>query len=543
MVRRDRKKERSKDRRDSTSTGLLIGCTVLLGALGVGAALLFGGDAKADEPAKKDEGKDEEKKDDDKPEDEPAPEQDDDNWGATPPGLRAEFERAEKAAGIPGLGRFMAVWAWGAFRAKKAPVSAAEAAAISAANPNWCLKCQNDDPDELKASADALDRVTLPKSQGGDYDKPWKMPKFAASWKRGSSALFDVLRGAQAHAGIHEGYTPLVDLDADVVLFEIDVQLYLGGWIVRRIVHREDLLVIKQGDPAMTWANVRACTATPVGYKALTDGKDTPLAKAAKQARDNCFMRATELGIDLSKLPQPIPWTWPGPKAYWERLGVDANVVVKQQKGGDDLVTLGALKGRMTSQVQAGAQAPLVVLLHGRDGNEDQLGALTPKDLPVRVLALRGAGADGKYKFYAPASTAPPAELATAVRSAADQVQAAIAAARASQPTTKVVVVGYSQGGSIAYELAARGVVDGVVVAAGFFPEPAYPTKNTPTRIFAVHGSLDKTVSLATGRAAFDSFVDAAVAAVAEFEEVPDGTHALATLADTTTLMLLEALE
>ncbi|MCA9663898.1 MAG: hypothetical protein KC486_36570, partial [Myxococcales bacterium] len=217
-----------------------------------------------------------------KPEPEPEPEPKPDiiplpgNWGVTPPAMRAAFEKTEEAAGIPGLGRFLAIWSWGAFRAKKPPVGAEEAAAIAEANPQLCRLCHNDSASERAASLTALNRVIQPKPLGA-YDKPWPKPADVEGWSDGSYGLFDVLAGAHAHAGYHDGhFAPLIDHPA-TILYRVDVQCYIAGVMVQRIINNPTLLVLVDDDPLQTWANVRACTSTPQGFIDLLKGKDSAI--------------------------------------------------------------------------------------------------------------------------------------------------------------------------------------------------------------------------------------------------------------------------
>lgn len=529
-------KRRGKDKRDSATTSLLIGGAVLVVGGGLVAAVLLGSDdAKAadkpaDKPAEKPPADDPPVKDppadppaDDPPADPPAddpPAGLDPLWGATPLELRYEFERAEQAAGIPGLGRFMAVWGWGAFRAKKAPVTPLEALAISKANPSWCLKCQNSDPKEQQKSREALERVTKPKSEGGAYDKPWPMPDDFDGWSDGSTGLFDVLRGAQAHAGIHNGnFAPLVKQPA-TVLFRTDVQLYVGGWIVYRIVVREDLKVIK-ATPADTWSNVRACTASPVGYQELTAGKKTAGAAIAAQAKANFLMRAAELGIDLTLMPQPLPWTWPGAKEYWSRLGVltqQANKPQQQAMQGP-LQKAGDFSYRRVPAVKPGS--PVVWMLHGLGGDVDQL------------LPLASGAPDAEFVFVSRGPSWIPNEKGSADQVAQQLGQAAQAllaqrSAINGQALRPWIVLGYSQGGAVAYMLAANNASSVVVVGAARLPKPpSLPLKPT-TRIVAVQGGQDKTVPPADAETTADVFAAGGFKVVWELE--PTAGHSLATL-------------
>lgn len=265
------------------------------------------------------------------------------NWGAVPMDWRIKFAAAEVASGIPGAGRYMAIWAWGAWRAGQAPVGP-DVVAQLVTDPNWCRLCHNTSASERAASKSALDRVTKSKAQGGAYDKPWAMPADYAGWTDGSYGLLDLLAGAQCHAGIHDGYAPLVTKPA-TVLYTWRAQFYVGGWFIFRCIHRADLPVLAP-QAGTTWGNIRACSATPVGFIAWKKGQAGAGAMAAAKAFDNFQIRAAELGIDPDQIanPNPATWKWPGAKAYWQALapfdqdGADLG----QQGGGGGMPNLPA---------------------------------------------------------------------------------------------------------------------------------------------------------------------------------------------------------
>lgn len=536
---------RRKEKTDSTTTALWIGGAALaLAGLG-GLAWAFSGDeatadTKKDPPAKDDEPQeDQPAKDPDKPAPDQPPADDGENWGVTPPGLCEEFERAEAAAGIPDLGRFLAVWAWGAFRANKPPVTPAEAAQISAQNPTWCSDCRNDDPSEVSKGKKALDRVTLPKAKGGAYDPPWAMPTDYEGWaKAGSIGLFDILFGAHVHDGIHNGkFTPLVKQPATVA-YRTDVQLYVAGYMVYRIVYREDLPVITKGNPAETWSNVRACTATPEGFLELRAGKKTALATWAAEAKQNCLIRAAELGIDLGKLKQPMPWTWPGASEYWKRLDVLSDKQQQVQKPDlNGLQTAGAFSYRRIPAQLPGS--PIVWMLHGLTGGVDQLASqasaisLLGKPDAEFILLTRGSSwiehPDGS-----------PDVVALELAQVAQQLLAQRTAING-QALRPWMVVGYSQGGGVAYQLAALNAPATVLVAAARLPKPPAMAANPTTRIVAIQGGADKTVTPAEGETAAEYFSDAGYKVI--WDQYADAGHSLATLGEPLGEVLVSEIE
>lgn len=288
--------------------------TLMWGGAIVLALLLFSGSASASPTPAPDLPIDDP---DQPPQPVPSPE----NWGSTPPALIPEFERAEQASGIPGLGRFMAVWAWGAFRAMQPLVSPEEAAAIALANPALCRNCWNTSQSEKIASARAWENVTLPKGQAGQYgtgkyDPPWPTGPYGDAWRlNGSSGLFDILAGAHAHSGIHDPgkFAPLINFSPNI-LMRVDVQLYIGGYLVQRIIKSPLYKVLVPGDPKETWTRIRRVTASPDGFV-----KNTAYSQEVGQRFQG---RAQELGIDLSALAYPWPLKWPGAQAYYNALQV-----------------------------------------------------------------------------------------------------------------------------------------------------------------------------------------------------------------------------
>lgn len=284
--------------------------------------LLFSGKAKAASPAPDLPLDNPDEPVDDNPQPQPPqlPPPDNSNWGGTPPALIEKFSAAEVAAGIPGLGRFMAVWAWGAFRAGQAYVSPEQAAQIAANNPDLCRTCHNLTASEKQASRKALENVALPKGEKGQYgegkyDPPWPMPAQFDQWADfGSAGLFDILAGSHAHSGIHDSkFSPLIS-HPPTILYQIDVQLFIAGYMTYRIIKSPNYKVLKAGDPKTTWTNVRRVTANPSAFQANN--------QYSKDVGDRFQARAIELGIDLDLLEYPWPMSWPGAKSYFEKLGV-----------------------------------------------------------------------------------------------------------------------------------------------------------------------------------------------------------------------------
>lgn len=217
----------------------------------------------------------------------PPPLDDGDNWGVTPDGLRPVFLAAEEASGLPGLSRFLAIWAWGAFRAMQEPVDLGAALVLALENPFLAREFHNEDPDEVSMSQKGYDNVLK------KYPNITK-PKFGEQWRNyGSAGLFDLLAGTQVWNLTYGGYTPpAYNLLPAQVLHDIPKSTYLATIIVRRIF-KGDYKVLTD-NPTDTWTNVRRVTANPSAF--LQD------SSYSKQVGERFQMRAQEIGIDLSKV-------------------------------------------------------------------------------------------------------------------------------------------------------------------------------------------------------------------------------------------------
>lgn len=247
---------------------------------------------------------------------------------------------------------------------------------------------------------------------------------------------------------------------------------------------------------------------------------------------------AAPLKIKPSKPPKPEPQPQPPPAK-------------------PALTTFAGMQGRILEvNVSPGEPAPLIVALHGRDADEDQLSKmLSEGKINGRILLLRGSlqGPKG-WRYFDPFFTDSDALLAPAIEKAADQVAAAIVEVENKLKTDGTYygtsVMGYDQGAAIAYALAARDIGGELsshyVMIAGMLPLSLYPSADNPDRwtnitLAMVHGSADLTISLKEAQATFASFIGkgppsppAAVTTpkIGSFV-VEGGTHALATLAPT----------
>jgi predicted esterase len=472
------------------------------------------------------------------------------NWGGIPMALRKELARIELAAQLPGLARTGAVKAWQAYRALQPYVTTAEAAAIAAAHPELCRLCFN--AGDAAASKKLLDLNI----NGPNH---WPTPLDYKGWAAGSYGLFDILGATAVYAGIHTDSPaeklPLMQMaSAAEAMKRYDVQGFALSYIVRRILVSTKYKVLKPGanapaatqDSYQTWGNIFSAYAGPDNY---AKGN-----QASIDAKTRYLARAKEIGIDLAKVAYPWPPgavykapTWTAGQV-WARLQdyKDRDVVDTEGGGGegggqdpdpdpdeDTLTNLaGGLKARIVT-VGANKNPPtLLVVLHGRDADETQLANALPAGIEARVAFVRApiAGDDNTYRWYEALSSAPAQQLGDEIRESADQVATAIAELSLEFSPTKLYVLGYSQGASVAYDLAARGLVNGVVIVAGYYPPTLFPQGQSATMVWAVHGSADKNISPAKGQEAYTAMIGHAQPK--GIKMVLNGTHALTTLKD-----------
>lgn len=250
----------------------------------------------------------------------PVPPQATSAWGVTPEKYKLPFAKLEAYTQIPGLARYFAIRAWGAFRAMKPIVSYDEALKIAQANPDLAMKFHNTSASERKASCAGIERVTLPKGElgkcggTGSQKDPWPKPLYIDQWKDfGSAGQFDMLASSFVYAGIHSGYVPFINLKPEI-MFDPKAQMYAFAIMVYRII--KGPYKVLTNNPKDTWTNIAKVVANPSAFQNNTQySKDVGLRFQA---------RAGELGIDISNpdiMGNPtvdVIAKWPGDKKLFE---------------------------------------------------------------------------------------------------------------------------------------------------------------------------------------------------------------------------------
>lgn len=488
------------------------------------------------------------------------------NWGGLPPALRANLARVELAAGIPGLARALGVKAWQAYRAGQPLVTPAQAAVIAAAHPDLARTFKN--AGDGAASLAQLKKNTDPPPGGAGWPKPADWAGVAA----GSYGLFDILGSTASHAGIHQGgFTPILaapNFAAAMATWE--VQGFVAAYIVWRFLYSEvyDVLVpgpkALNGDSRQTWINIFSAWAGPGNYVK----KNAESKAAAKRYAD----RADEIGIDLGQDAYPWPpgmsykpgaggWdaklVWQRMQEYFLRPVIDSSGKVPQQdpidqpdlppppdlpneqpfpagKLGSAIELAGGQQGFLReTDVQAQTQAPMVLVFHGRGGDQTALLDKVP-DLPgARVIFMRGGlpNKDGGRNFYDAKLTDPDAVVSQSLAAAGQATAASLQILLKKYPTTKIAAIGFSQGAAVALQLAVIGAVDWAFSQSGALPAALLPRYPQAAKIIMLHGGKDLVVPVEMAKKTIQAFVDAKFPAPV-FVESPDGGHKVFTPSD-----------
>lgn len=227
------------------------------------------------------------------------------NWGATPAALRQLFARAEAASKIPGLGQFLAAWAWDAFRGEQSHLSAATSKVVSDKSPAWGQLLHDDSPAAAKASREALQEMVALTLVEPTHAEDW------ADWGRGG--LFGLLAGEAVHGGGLDDYLPeTLDLVPDIGMLGRANAVAMATGLVRRVL--VDQPTVMRATSAQTWRAV---------YRVLHDLPPAPTDPKVRERLDRFALRAERLGIKLDSIANPTPASlaaWPGAAAVWEAI-------------------------------------------------------------------------------------------------------------------------------------------------------------------------------------------------------------------------------
>ena len=157
---------------------------------------------------------------------------------------------------------------------------------------------------------------------------------------------------------------------------------------------------------------------------------------------------------------------------------------------------------------------PLVVVVHGLGDRPERflpwVLRLRERETRARVIAPQGPATYGEVFSWFPTRlplSKPGPETVEGIERSADRLARLIEYVAVKRPTTgKAIVVGFSQGGVLAFALAARypELVQAAIPIAGTLPEPLLPAETlmSKPRIIAFHGGADDVVPLSGAEAA-----------------------------------------
>jgi predicted esterase len=154
--------------------------------------------------------------------------------------------------------------------------------------------------------------------------------------------------------------------------------------------------------------------------------------------------------------------------------------------------------------------APLVIVLHGRGSDQTGLQKVIPKNIPARIIFLRGQidGKPGRYFFNARLA-GPENELVKDLEKAGLILDEAINKLTQIYPTNKIILFGFSQGAALSLYIGSVGIVDSVIAFSGSLPSNLFPNQKQNTKILMWHGNSDKIVPYKLGQNTADAFKNA----------------------------------
>lgn len=147
---------------------------------------------------------------------------------------------------------------------------------------------------------------------------------------------------------------------------------------------------------------------------------------------------------------------------------------------------------------------PMIIVLNGRNATEKQLQYAIPENLNARVFFIRPNLKNNLY--YVPRIKEDEKIVKPAIVQSGNQIKQAIDLLKSKFNTSKVIILGYSQGSSIALFLGSIGYNDITLSFSGALPSNLFPTKFANTKVRMFHGNLDKVVPYSMGLNTYEAF-------------------------------------
>lgn len=142
-----------------------------------------------------------------------------------------------------------------------------------------------------------------------------------------------------------------------------------------------------------------------------------------------------------------------------------------------------------------GQEAPMIIVLHGRNSSELFLQKYILETIPARIFFMRGQiPTDLGNLFYLNRLRDDPTIVGPQIKQAGKILDKAIKTLLEKYPTNKLIIMGFSQGAGLALYMGSIGKADSIIALSGSLPTILYPTQVYDTEIFMWHGKKDKTV-------------------------------------------------
>ena len=202
------------------------------------------------------------------------------------------------------------------------------------------------------------------------------------------------------------------------------------------------------------------------------------------------------------------------------------------------------VRERITGGVDPAQSLPLVLVLHGIGGSEEQLMPFTNIKAPARFVYVRGPVSDGAgptagYSYFKARFNT--AGFMAEVEAMALQILRVLDTVASQRAISRTMLLGYSQGGHVAWMLAGSGRFDLVIPVSGALVAGyRQPPPTGRTKIEALHGADDRTLPATAGAATYRAFANAGYRGA--FSRVRAG-HSLTTIGKFIAPTLTGALE
>jgi len=147
---------------------------------------------------------------------------------------------------------------------------------------------------------------------------------------------------------------------------------------------------------------------------------------------------------------------------------------------------------------------PMIIVLNGRNATEKQLQYAIPENLNARVFFIRPNLKNNLY--YIPRIKESEEIVKPAIVQSGQQIIQAIDLLKSKYKTSRVILLGYSQGASLVLQLAALGYSNVSLSFSGALPSNLYPSKFANTKVKMFHGNLDKVVPYEMSLDTFEAF-------------------------------------